>query len=156
MTDLPMVEPKSCVKIPVAAIRPMGLKSLMEKELKREDHVPLKKNVAVFTHWLRRHLEANLPYERLVGRSEALTEVRSQRKDWKTKRNGGVKVAVVSVGDSKTKANKTTDATNGSPCFKRGDTARRVFKCTQVAPGERKNYWTPISKRRSLSTRLLL
>ena len=93
----------------MAAIRPMELKSLIEKELKREVHVRLKKNVVDFTHWLRRHVEAYLPYDRLVSRSEALTEMKDEKpkKDWKAKRNGGVKVAVVSMGDSKTKATKT-------------------------------------------------
>ena len=90
MTDLPVVKPKSCVKILMAAIRPMGLKSLIEKELKREDHVRLMKNEVDFTHWLRRHMEAYLPYERLVGRSEALTEMKDEKpkKEWKAKRNG--------------------------------------------------------------------
>ena len=51
MTDLPEVEPKACIKILVAAIRPTGLKVLIEKELQREGHGRLKKDVVQFTHW---------------------------------------------------------------------------------------------------------
>ena len=132
MTDLMEREPKAYVKILMAAVRPMGLKNLLEEELHKEDHSVLKKDVVEFTVWLRQHVELYMPYERLNGRSEALTEAKAEvpRKDWKTKRNDGAKVAVINKGDDKNKSVKPMASSNGSRCLKCGDTNHRVSKCS--------------------------
>ena len=91
MTDLTVVEPKACVKLLVAAIRPTGLRPLIERESQQEDYSKLKKYVIHFTHWLRKHVEHYLPYVGLVVRSEAAAPVAddTSKKDWKNKRSGG-------------------------------------------------------------------
>ena len=140
MTDLISREPKACVKILVAAVRPMSLKSLIEKELKKEDAGRLKKNVVEFTEWLQVQVEVSLPYERWSGRSDAITEVKEDKpkRDWKANRNGGAKIAAVSLGDTKPKNVQIPAKSNRKKCLKCGDKTHQVFQCSQVVPGEAK------------------
>ena len=144
MTDLPEVEPKACIKILVAAIRPTGLKVLIEKELQREGHGRLKKDVVQFTHWLRRHVDNYLPYESLAVRNDsgmrraegasAVVDDKTKR-DWKGQR--GARVVAVGV-EEPVKKNKSPANTTHKPCLKCGGQDHRVFQCPKVAPGEAK------------------